>query len=125
MADVADGRFWADAGAGASLHRAGERTRPRLRPETLYGGDAPALRRAGSPPCGPRICCRRAIGRRLRDSRLGVAAPAPQGVAVRFSPCRTLVQRADGAARRQTRHGGEAGLSFFSLAPTYYRRRPA
>ena len=48
MADVADGRFWADARPGASFHRAGERTGPRLRPEALHGGDATALRRARS-----------------------------------------------------------------------------
>ena len=34
-------------------------TGPRLWPEALYGGDAPALRRAGSPPRGPRIRRRR------------------------------------------------------------------
>ena len=40
MADVADGRFRADAGTGASFHRAGERAGPRLWPEALHGGDA-------------------------------------------------------------------------------------
>src|SRR5258708_23703842 len=125
MADVADGRFWADAGAGPSFHCAGERTGPRVWPEALYGGDTPALRRAGSPPRDPRIRRRRAIGRRLCDPRLGVAARAPQGVVCGFPPCRPLVRRADGAARRQARHGREVGLSFclplpapfFSLAP--------
>ena len=46
---------------------------------------------------------------------LGLAASAPQGGACRFPPCRTLVQRADGAARRQARHGGEAGLRWLVI----------
>ncbi len=33
----------ANAGPGPSFHRAGERNRPRLRPEALHGRDAPAL----------------------------------------------------------------------------------
>jgi GST-like protein len=45
---------------------------------------------------------------------LGLAAPAPQGGAQGFPPCRTLVQRADGAARGEARHGSKAGLSFLS-----------
>src|SRR6266851_6246938 len=110
MADVADGRFWADPGAGASFHCAGERNGPRLWPEALYGGDTPALRRAGSPARDPRIRRRRAIGRRLCDPGLGLAARAPQGVVLGFPPCRPLVRRADGATRRQARHGSEAGL---------------
>src|SRR5437868_14436323 len=117
MADVADGRLWADAGAGAPLHRAGERTGPRLWLETVYGGDAPALWRAGAPACRSRVRRRRAIGRRLCDPRLGVAAPAPQGVACGFPPRRPLVRRTDGAPRRQARHGSEAGLS--SLPPVW------
>src|ERR1700688_1595734 len=117
MADVADGRIRADAGPGASLHRAGERDRPRLRPETVYDGDPQALWCAGSPVSYPRVRRRPAIGRRLRDPRLGLAAPAPQGRAVRFPPCQTLVRGADGAPRDQARHGSEAGLSFL-LAPS-------
>ncbi len=41
-----------------------------------HGGDAKALRRAGSPACQPRLRRRSALGRRFRDSRLGVAARA-------------------------------------------------
>ena len=58
-----------------------------------------------------------AFGRRFCHSRLGVAAPAPQGGAFGFPPCRALVQRADGAPRRQARHGSEAGLSFSAPFP--------
>ena len=58
-----------------------------------------------------RVRRRQIIGRRLCDSRLGLAARAPQGVVCGFPQCRPLVRRADGAARRQARHGGEAGLS--------------
>src|SRR6202048_5223171 len=114
MADVADGRLRADAGAGAPLHRAGERGRARLRPEALHGGDAKALWRAGSPPRDPRIRRGRAVDRRFRDSRMGLAAPAPQGGAQGFSSCRTLVQHPDGAAGGEARHGSEAGLSTLS-----------
>ncbi len=39
---------------------------------------------------------------------------APQGGACRFPERPALVQHADGAARRQARHGSEAGLSPFS-----------
>src|ERR1700674_3444062 len=125
MADVADGRFWADAGAGASFHCAGERNGPRLWPEALYGGDAPALWRAGSPPRDPRIRRRRAIGRRLCDPRLGLAARAPQGIVLGFPPCRPLVRRADGAPRRQARHGSEAGLrSCSEPLSSHCRHRP-
>src|SRR6476620_10078275 len=110
MADVADGRLWADPGTGASLHRTGERSGPRLWPDALHGGDAPALRRARSPPREPRVCCGRTIGRRLCDPRLGLAASAAQGVVGGFPECRTLVRRDDGAPRSQARHGSEAGL---------------
>ena len=64
------------------------------------------------------------VGRRLCHSRLGLAAPAPQGGAEGFSQCRALVQRADGAAGDQARHGSQAGLRLspaprclLSLAP--------
>src|SRR6059058_39663 len=114
MADVADGRLRSDAGAGASLHCAGERSGPRLWPETLHEGNAQALWRARPPPGGSRVCCGRTVGRRLCDPRLGLAASASQGVFLGFPPCRPLVRRDDGATRRQARHGSEAGLNLFS-----------
>src|SRR6476469_5834363 len=123
MADVADGRFRADAGPGAPFHRAGERNRPRLRPEALHGRDAPALWRAGPAACRPRIRRRRLVGCGLRHPRLGLAPPAPQGGAEGFSERRALVQRADGPAGDQARHGSHAGLSF-SIS-THCCRRPA
>src|SRR5436309_830830 len=111
MADVADGRFWADAGPGAPFHRAGERDRPRLWPQALHGRDPPALWRAGPPAGGARIRRRRLIRRRLRHPRLGLAPPAPQGGAEGFSERRALVQRTDGPASDEARHGSEAGLA--------------
>src|SRR5882672_4778187 len=110
MADVADGRLRADAGPGASFHRAGKRNRPCLWPEALHGRDPPPLRRAGPASGRPRVRRRRFVRRGLRDPRLGLAPPAPQGRAEGFSQCRALVQRADGAPRHQARHGSEAGL---------------
>src|SRR5258708_19715939 len=110
MADVADGRLRSDAGTGPSLHRAGERSGPRLWPETLHDGDAKALWRARSPPGRSRVCCGRSFRRRLCDPRLGVAASTPQGVFLGFPPCRPLVRRDDGAPGRQARDGSEAGL---------------
>src|SRR6266436_5241404 len=118
MADVADGRFRPDARAGASLHCAGDRAGPRLRPETLHDGDAQALWRARPPSGRARVRGGTAVGRRLRDSRLGLASSAPQGRAVGFPECQTLVRHADGAPGRETRHGDEAGLSFALAAPT-------
>src|SRR5260370_27568335 len=126
MADVADGRFWADARPGAPFHRAGARAGPRLWPEALYGRDAPALRRAGSAVGDPRIRRRGLVGCGFRDPRLGMAPPAPQGRAFGFPPRPALVRRADGAPRHQTRHGSEAGLSSSpSPACGGGRRRPA
>src|SRR5713226_6845217 len=124
MADVADGRLWTDAGTGPSLHCAGERSGPRLRPETLHDGDAKALWRARSPPGGSRVCCGRTVGRRLCDPRLGLAASTPQGVFLGFPPCRPLVRRDDGAPRRQARHGSEAGLSFLLPRPALAQECP-
>src|ERR1700731_1428031 len=116
MADVADGRLRSDAGAGASLHCAGKRAGARLWLKALHGRDAPALRRAGSPSGYLRIRRGRAVGRRLCDSRVGLAASTPQSRAFGFSQCRALVQRADGPARRQARHGSEAGLTIDVIA---------
>ncbi len=65
-----------------------------------------------------------AVGRRFCDSRLGLAAPAPQGGAQGFSPRRTLVQHADGAPGGQARHGSETGLRIF-LLPSRLRGRDA
>src|SRR5260370_17272596 len=86
MADVADGRFWADARPGAPFHRAGARAGPRLWPEALYGRDAPALRRAGSAAGDPRIRRRRLVGCGFRDPRLGMAPPPPQRPPFGFPP---------------------------------------
>src|SRR5437870_6116157 len=120
MADVADGRVRADAGPGASFHRAGERAGPCLWLKALHGGDTAALWRAGPPPRDPRLRRWAPVGRRLRDPRLGLAAPAPQGGAFGLPPCQTLVRRADGAAGSEARHGSEAGLTGFGHHP---RRR--
>ena len=68
----------------------------------------------------PRIRRRPAVGRRFRHPRLGLAASAPQGGAVGFPQCQTLVRSADGAPRRQARHGREAGLR---CAPAALQRR--
>src|SRR6188768_1003053 len=57
------------------------------------------------------------LGRRLRHSGLGLAAPAPQGGSQGLSPCRALVQHADGAAGDQARDGSEAGLRAAREAP--------
>src|SRR5437016_5683901 len=111
MADVADGRFWADAGPGAPFHRAGERNRPRLRPEALHGRDPPAVWRAGPSAGRPRIRRQCPVGCGLRHPRLGLAPPAPQGGAEGFSERRALVQRADGPPGDKARHGSEAGLT--------------
>src|SRR5262245_26798068 len=111
MADVADGRLRSVSRPGAPFHRAGERAGPRLRPEPLHEGDAPALRCAEQAPRGPRVRRRPPVGRRLRHSRLGLAPPAPQGRTERLSQCRALVQPADGAPRHQARDGSKAGLS--------------
>src|SRR5829696_3472046 len=117
MADVADGRFWADAGSGAPLYRAGERNRPRLRPEALHGRNPPALWRAGPSAGGPRIRRRRPLGCRLRHPRLGLAPPPPQGRAEGFSERRALVQRPDGPPGDEAPHGSEAGLRALPSSP--------
>src|ERR1700722_12853493 len=122
MADVADGRLWTDAGAGAPLYRAGERTGPRLWPEALYDRDAPALWRAGPALGYPRIRRRRAVGGRLRDPRLGLASRTSQGVVFGFPSGRPLVRCDDGAAGRQTRHGSETGLVRFIFARSWKKR---
>ena len=83
----------------------------------LYG----ALDRRLAPTNSPPARCRSPTS----HPRLGVAAPPPQGGAVRFSPCRTLVQRADGVPRRPARHGGEVGSSFLSLSRSFVLPRPA
>src|SRR3954466_9472586 len=111
MADVADGWLRANAWTSASLHRAGERARPRLWTEPLHGRDAAALRSSGPPACKPRVRCGPSVRCRFCDPRLGLAASAPQGGAVGFSSRRTLVQRTDGATWREARNGSEAGLS--------------
>src|SRR5258708_12945390 len=96
MADVANGRFWPDAGTGASFHCTGERRGPRLWPEAVHGGDPPALRRAGSPPRDPRVRRRPFVGRRFCDPRLGLAASPAQGGAGGFPPCSPLVPSLSG-----------------------------
>ncbi len=60
---------------------------------------------------GARICRGQAVGCGLRDPWLGMAARTPQGSAQRLSERRALVQRADGAAGREARIRGEAGLT--------------
>src|SRR5579871_4566359 len=113
MADVADGRFRADAWPGASLHRAGERAGPRLWSEALHGRDAPALRRLEQAAREPRVRRRSLVGRRLRHPRLGLAPPAPQGGACRLPLCEALVRAVDGAPGGEARDGREAGLRWF------------
>src|SRR3984957_20597033 len=98
MADVADGRFWADAGTGASFHRAGKRAGPRLWPEAVYGRDTPTLCCAGSAPGDARIRRRGVVGRRLRDPRMVLAPRTPQGRLGRFSQRQAMVRGPDGAA---------------------------
>src|SRR5580700_9175533 len=113
MADVADGRLRPDAGAGAPLHLAGKRAGARLRPETFHGRDAAALWGAGSAPGETGVRRWPPVGRGFCHSRLGLAAPAPQGRAFGFPQRQTLVRGADGAPRGEAGDGSEAGLSWF------------
>ena len=55
VADVADGRFRPDAGAGAPFPAGQGRDRPALRPRALHQGNPPALRRLRQAPRRGRV----------------------------------------------------------------------
>ena len=58
---------------------------PPLRARALFEGNAAAVCGDGPPAGRAGVLRRRAVDRRLRDPRLGVAAPAAQGRSRRFS----------------------------------------
>ena len=75
----------------------------RLRAEALHGRDAASVRCDGQAAGDARALCRRAVDRRLRHPRLGLAARAPPGGPGRLPERAALVPRVDGATGRAAR----------------------